>query len=429
MWYVLLIQCSLELSILFDSPVPLYLSGQNVLTKVEDLIVDLNDRYFRVLSFYADAPAPYGDGCRRERLRRKKSGMRVIGLRKEDGTTALHERQVIRGLARNYKLTLTVVLGSSPMLNKGPQPPGNREVGWGDARAGNDMRDRDMSYSVLSHEMQLGRQQSVLLHENNKYPLLVKYTSVERLRTLANIPETLEASLSLEHNLRNLADGVDSGDLGSTLASLRSLGPDPPRLTNVLVAAHSSTDTSSVQCVGADTYKHWSLESAEVLGEQRLYSLPGLAWRRRHYFVFHALQTFESYAKSGLLRYFFGEYDIRVREVMNVTALHHIPEGLVQIISGYMTPFFPHPLDMESIMIDDHGQAFGSRSKLVRGDVLSEEATNTILGDENANRALGGQWIPNGEAFKPYDDPTVHPTVSYSFTHSRANGHGRMLPF
>jgi hypothetical protein len=353
--------------------------------------------------------------------------MRVIGLRKEDGTTELHERQVIRGLARDYKLTLTVVLGSSPMPNESLQPPWSNSVMIWDARAGKDLRDRDMSYSVLAHEMQLGRQQSVLLQENNKNPLLVKYTSLERLRSLENIPDNPEASLSLEHNLRNLADGVDSGDLGSTLAGLRSLGLNPPRLSNILVGAHFSTDTNSVQCVGADTFKHWSREAAEVFGEQRLYSLPGLAWRRRHYFVFHALQTFESYAKNGLLRYFFGEYDIRVREVMNLTALHHIPEGLVQIISGYMTPFFPHPLDMESIMIDDHGQAFGSRSKLVRGDVLSEEATNTLLGDENANRALGGQWIPNGEAFKPYDDPTVHPIVSYAFGHARANG--RMLPF
>jgi hypothetical protein len=375
------------------------MSGQNYHALVGDLLYDINQRYFRVRSHDASTPAPFVVLCQAERVRRSKLGMRVTGLRREDGVD-LHYRCVIRGLAHNRVLSLTVVLGSYPIPNEVLRP---------------EITTQATHYSLLDDEMHKDRCRSVLWQENIKHPLNSRYTSEETLLSLDKIPEKPALPRSFEEKLQNLTDGVDSGDLVTTLAGLRSLGLNSPRLTNILVCAHLSTVTNYVQCVGIHTCNRWWHESGDVFGEQRVYSLLGLAWRRRHYFVFHALQKFESYAKSGMLRYMVSEHAFRESEMRNVTAPQQIPEGPLQIIIGYMTPFFPHPLDMESIMVDDHDQAFGNRSKLVQGYVISEEDTNTTFQDEVIRQALGGQLITNGNAFKPYEDPMAQPTDLVTF--------------
>jgi hypothetical protein len=330
--------------------------------------------------------------------------MRVTGLRREGGGADLHYRCVIRGLRGDGVLSLTVVLGANAMPNEVP-----------------------ISYRLLADEMHKNRTRSVKLEENNKHPLTARYKSEETLLSLDKIPEKPEPARSFEEKLQNLTDGVDSGDLDTTLAGLQSLGLNSPRLSNILVCAHLSTISQHVQMVGIYTCNHWWQESGDVFGEQRVYSLLGLAWRRRHFFVFHALQKFESYAKSGMLRYMVSEHNFREREMRDVTAPQHIPEGPLDIITGYMTPFFPHPLDMESIMVDDRGKAFRVRSKLVQGCVLSEDATNTIFQDEEIRQALGGQLITNDKAFTPYDDPVAQPTDRLTF--ANAGEMVRVLPF
>jgi hypothetical protein len=407
-WYSLDTQSTLEISILIDSSVPLLTPVQNYATNVGDLLDYINLRYFRVRSYDATSTATYGPGCRAERLRREKLGVRATDLRQEDGTD-LHERCRICSIARDREQTFTVVLGSFPIPNEVLRPETYPRV--------------TTNYNSLAGEMQMARI-TVDGTENSRNPLMARYTSVEQVDLLDKIPEIPDPSFSFDQKLKKLAHGVDSGDLYTTLEALQSFGDNPPRLCNILTSAHLSSVTNSVQFVGSNTSDKWyqatdgvdgeekeGMDGEEkerrVIGEQRVFSLPGLAWRRRHYFVFHALQKFESYAKSGMLRYMFSERSVRERTMRNTPGLTDLPEGPLQIIVGYMTPFFPHPMDMESIMMEDHGQAFGDRSKLVAGNVLSEAATNITFDDEVIRQALGGQLIPNGSVFDPYNAPTI----------------------
>jgi hypothetical protein len=314
------------------------------------------------------------------------------------GDVELHERTVLQGLNELRNFSLTVVFGTLATMR-----PFERVHPFSESNS-----------TLLYTEMQ-STLRAVTWTDHCQYLLHCCYESLEEVESLEKIPVKPVSCYSLHHRLQNLANAVDSGDLYTTFGCLRSLGGLPPRLSNVLVGAHMSSDSSSVQFAGEEAVDQWLRCSKEkylmergqgVLMEQRLMSLLTLAWRRRHHFVYLTLHKYDLHAKSGMLRYLFSEHVIRKNKLRD--SLPRFPNGLLQTVIGYMTPFYPHPLDMEPIMteatmLDKHVKAFENRSNLVQGCVLSEESTRETFTDHHIRLKLEGQFIPSGEVYKPYD--------------------------
>jgi hypothetical protein len=231
--------------------------------------------------------------------------------------------------------------------------------------------------------------QDVTLEENDLAPMQLMSKETASLSKITNeIPAPVP-------QFRRLVNAVDVGDLPGTLSELVKLGLEAPRLGNILVYANLSADCDSPQFVGQATAERWQSRGKGVVSEQRLYSLIGLAWRRRHFLIYNLLMKFDSYAKSGLLRYMFCEHIIWNETAMKAMKdTSTLPDTTQSIILGYTDTFFPY----------SPGNVYKQRSDSVEALILSEDATMNILTNNGTYQLLRAERIPPGTSvYRPYD--------------------------
>jgi hypothetical protein len=331
-------------------------------------------------------------------------GMRVVSLRRRG--IDLHDRTFLQCLYEHRDFTLTVVFGTSATSRQG-------------VRSSHKMH-RWITTSARCEETQAALHR-VTTAEHITNPLVCRYMSMEEVQVLPVIPAKPVDRGSSDQILQDLANAVDSGDLYATLEGLQSFGGSPPRLSNVLVAAYLSPLSTSIQFAGEEISECWT--EMGVLMEQRLFSLLTLAWRRRHYFVNLALLKYDMYARSGMLRYLFSEHVVRKKKLRDT--LPDFPPVPMQIVIDYMTPFYPHTLDMESI-IGGNREPVEYHPGLVQGQVLSEERTRETFTKAKMRWKLKGQFIPDGDVYKPYDDHGVRDTPEVAKLLRRTVGRDRI---
>lgn len=242
-----------------------------------------------------------------------------------------------------------------------------------------------------------------ILHRNKirKKTQELKVGGMRSLRSQVSVvdherhpPSTEETTSSVhtEHPspYTTLAKMVDSGNLKGTLEKLDELGRDPPRLCNVVVSAHLSSDPKSRQYVGIQTAEKWMTGPDLIEGERRLYSLLDLAWRRRYHFVSHALLLHEQYSKTGMLHYVWEERELWNGAFDNTVA-RIFPSTVTEIVRGYVhAGVFPHVLDEPAIVVEGIGEVFeDSISTLFPPTVLSDESVGVLYAVDLYPKSLG----------------------------------------
>jgi hypothetical protein len=295
------------------------------------------------------------------------------------GGTPLHERTVITGMTR--WCDLQIVLGT-----REPMPV---------CRVGMAQINEDGFLNVTpdqARSLMLRSRQDVTVIENNKAPLQMQTKATEMVIQVPPVERS---------RFRRLVNAVDIGDFTSFLSELLKLGLEAPRLGNILVCANLSADPESIQFVGQATADCWMSQDGGcdgVVSEQRIYSLIGLAWRRRHFIIYNTLKRYDKYAKSGHLLHLFYEHRARQDEVSEAIAAS-LPNCTKTIILGYMDTFFPHSLVVEQTpLLEPEKGTLGC----VESQIMSEEVAMSLLSIDGTYYLLGAERTPDGNVFGPW---------------------------
>jgi hypothetical protein len=250
-----------------------------------------------------------------------------------------------------------------------------------------------------ARSLMMRSRRDVTVTENNKAPLQMQ-TKATQTDATAYRSKPIQAHPVAMSRFRCLVNAVDIGDFTGFLSELLKLGLNAPRLGNILVCANLSADPESIQFVGQATADCWTSQGGGcdgVVSEQRMYSLIGLAWRRRHFFIYNTLMKYDKYAKSGQLRYLFCEHQVRQDAVSEAIAAS-LPSTLKTIILGYMDTFFPHSLIEEQTQWELEKRTLGC----VESQIMSEEVAMSLLSIDGTYYFLGAVRTPDGNVFGPW---------------------------
>ena len=328
--------------------------------------------------------------------------MRVKGIRM--GGKYLAGGVKLQDLTSEKLLELEVLLGPPPRLYTFDGSP---------------QKTTNMKLRSLEYSGKFGDRQNISGGEHRKSELMSSFSmGSKELNELDHIPKNPSATA---RRYQNLVNAVDSEDLHDVFKELSKLGPNPARLSNILVEANLSTIPNARSglpfhqnrhYVGDATRDYWIQDGQKVVLEKRLMSLLNLAWRRRYYFISYTLLKYDQYAKSGVLIYLGHEHDLLKKEVkkslddaaLSTPALH-------ALIYGYMEPLYPprfdagtHPEGYDRDMNSDlfKGDAFNTRSTLYESVVYDLAFTSAVLEDGQNRILLGAQLTELGNPFQPY---------------------------